>query len=236
MDGINMAYIKGKRVALSDKPTEESIAFAEYCRELFEYKDGSLVWKVNKGRARVGNIIGDGFTSTDGGNYFLVSIDNVRYKLHQIVFLLHYNYIPKVIDHIDRDRANNRIENLRSASIRENSLNRLNSSETPNICKNSSGYQVSFRFNGLNEYFGTYKTIEEATYIRDKIANDLDNWRTYLPIKPKDKPNRYITKHGNGFRISRKFNYAWHYFGQYPTLEAAIAARDELEANNWNRN
>lgn len=227
-----MSYIKGKRVALSDEPTEESIAFAEYCRGLFEYReDGSLVWKINRGRVKAGSIAG----SLDSAGYLPVSIDSVSYKTHQIVFLIHHNYIPKTIDHIDRHKHNNRIENLRSVSVRENSLNRKEITETPNINKKGNGFQVYFRFNGKRETFGAYKTIEEATVIRDKIANDLDNWRIYLPIKAKDKPTRYISKHGNGFQLQKTINGTNRYFGTYKTLEEAIAARDELEANNWEK-
>ena len=225
-----MSYVKGVRIPLSDEPTEESIAFAEYCRELFEYKeDGSLVWKVSRGGVKAGTVAG----SLSNRGYLCVSIDNVTYLVHQIVFLLHYSYIPKTIDHIDRDKTNNRIENLRSVSARGNSLNRSDNTETPNISKNGGSFQVMFMFKGKKEYFGIYNTIEEAIVVRDKIASDLDNWKSYLPTKPKDKPNRYITKNGNGFQIQKRINGSLKYFGTYKTLEEAIEVRDKLESNNW---
>lgn len=225
-----MAYIKGKRVALSDKPTEESIAFADYCRKLFEYReDGSLVWKVSRGSVRVGDIAG----SLNNHGYLVVGIDSVTYRVHQIVFLIHYNYIPKVIDHIDRDKINNRIENLRSVTHRENNLNRSDSSETPNIFNQEDSFLVQFMFEGIPQYYGRFKTLAEAIAVRDKIANDLDNWQLYKPIKPRDKPNRYISKNGKGFLIGKTINGVRKSFGTYKTLEEAITARDELEANNW---
>lgn len=227
-----MSYIKGKRVALSDEPTEESTSFAEYCRDLFEYKeDGSLVRKISRGGNKVGDIVG----SLNRQGYFQVSVDSVTYKVHQIVFLLHYNYIPKTIDHIDRNKINNRIENLRSVTNRENMLNRSDNSETPNIRKHGNGFQVYFYFNGKLEYFGIFKTLEEAVSLRDRIVNDLDNWKTYLPVKPKDKPKRYISKSGGGFIIQKRINGTNKYFGIYKTLEEAIVVRDKLEANNWEK-
>lgn len=229
-----MAYIKGKRVALSDKPTEESIAFAERCWELFEYReDGVLIWKVNRrGGTKAGSTAGT--LGKDG--YLRLAVDSVRYTTHQIVFLLHHEYIPKTIDHIDRARTNNRIENLRYASARENVLNRSNTSETPNIYRNGKGFQVKFMFEGKRESFGTYKTLAEAIAVRDKIANDLDNWQLYKPIKTKDKPPKYIYKNGKGFLIQKAINGVSKHFGTYKTIEDAITARDELEANSWNQN
>lgn len=44
---------------------------------------------------------------------------------------------------------------------------------------------------------------------------------------------RYITKHGNNFRIQKTINRIKKSFGTYKTLEEAIKVRDELEANNW---
>lgn len=164
-----MSHIKGKRITKSDEPTEESIAFAEYCRGLFEYKEGQLIRKVNKGPARVGDIAG----TLNNRGYFAIIIDSVSYQLHQIVFLLHYNYIPKVIDHIDRNKTNNTVENLRSVTSRENSLNTLRTSEMHNIYyRNDTSYIVRFQFEGNTETFGTYKTIEEAIEVRNKISND----------------------------------------------------------------
>lgn len=226
-----MSYIKGKRVALSEKPTEESIAFAEYCKDLFEYReDGSLVRKkTTNHNAQAGSIVG----SLTNNRYVQVKVDSVIYQLHQIVFLLHYNYIPKTIDHIDRDKANNSIENLRSVSTRANNLNRSDNSETSNIYKNGKGFQVCFYFEGKRETFGTFNTLEEAESIRDRITNDLTNWRNYLPIKTKDKPNRYIYKNDNGFKIQKTIKGVTKYFGTYKTLEEAITARSELESNDW---
>lgn len=43
--------------------------------------------------------------------------------LHQAVFLYHHGYLPEQVDHLDRDTANNRIENLRPATNAENQYN-----------------------------------------------------------------------------------------------------------------
>lgn len=86
----------------------------ERVKELFEYRDdGELVWRVNKGTAKVGSLAG----SYDGKGYLWAQIDNTRYSVHRLVFLWHHGYIPENdIDHIDRNSDNNRVENLREVS------------------------------------------------------------------------------------------------------------------------
>lgn len=57
-----------------------------------------------------------------------VCVEGVRVVeyVHRIVWMIHHGVIPsdKVIDHIDRDKLNNTIENLRLATPSENGLNK----------------------------------------------------------------------------------------------------------------
>jgi hypothetical protein len=90
-------------------------------RTLFEYRDGSLFWKERIARClRVGKQAGH--LEQDG--YIRVRINKVIYPIHRIIFLHHYGYLPKFIDHKDGNRSNNLIENLRECTARENQYNR----------------------------------------------------------------------------------------------------------------
>ena len=83
-------------------------------KELFGYKNGQLIWRVSKGRARGGNIAG---TTCPIHGYTIVQVDNKQYKSHRLIWLWHNGYFPENnLDHIDQNRANNKIENLREAS------------------------------------------------------------------------------------------------------------------------
>ena len=64
--------------------------------------------------------------------YWKVQVQGTRTLAHRIVWLLSHNRWPvDCIDHIDRNKANNRIENLREATIAENGQNRkLNANST----------------------------------------------------------------------------------------------------------
>lgn len=58
--------------------------------------------------------------------YYYMSLSNKMWSVHKVLWVLYNGDIPKgyVVDHIDRDRSNNLIDNLRLASTSENSWNR----------------------------------------------------------------------------------------------------------------
>ena len=49
----------------------------------------------------------------------------VRVRLHQMVWVLNHGRFPRMIDHINGNEHDNRIENLREVSYSENDSNRL---------------------------------------------------------------------------------------------------------------
>lgn len=52
-------------------------------------------------------------------------LDDVKYifRLHRLMFYWHHGYLPKLVDHKDRNSLNNNIENLRELSVGENIRN-----------------------------------------------------------------------------------------------------------------
>ena len=64
--------------------------------------------------------------SLDKDGYLILKIKGKQFKYHRVVWLLCKGYFPnKDIDHIDRNRVNNRIENLREVTREENIKNTL---------------------------------------------------------------------------------------------------------------
>lgn len=93
---------------------------AKRFNEVLEYRDGELYWKVTLSNvAKAGKRAGCKSTNSYGS----VMVDNKAYCIHRVVFCMHHGYMPEQVDHIDRNRKNHRIENLRAAT---NSLNGLN--------------------------------------------------------------------------------------------------------------
>lgn len=66
-----------------------------------------------------------GLGSKDKDGYVILKVKGKQFKYHRIVWLICKGYYPKKeIDHINRNRADNRIENLRECTRQENIINR----------------------------------------------------------------------------------------------------------------
>ena len=78
--------------------------------ELFDYKDGQLLNKTKR-RSQVEIGAPAGHKTVRG--YVNIRVDGKMYKAHRLIYLYHHGVMPDMVDHIDCDRANNRIENLR---------------------------------------------------------------------------------------------------------------------------
>lgn len=94
--------------------------------ELFEYRDGNLYWKV---RLKTNMPIGSRAGTVNSQGYRHIIIDKTRYLEHRLIWIWHNGNASTdlVIDHIDRNKTNNRIENLRIITNSQNLHNRNNS-------------------------------------------------------------------------------------------------------------
>lgn len=68
------------------------------------------------------------------------------------------------IDHIDRDRLNNKRNNLRAATHQQDLINRYlnNKHKFTGVWKNGNRYSAHIRINGKQTHLGTFDTPEEA--------------------------------------------------------------------------
>lgn len=96
----------------------------ERLKELLDYnpETGLFTNKIDRGRrAKKGNVAGIFHVST---GYWHIKINNKSYKAHRLAFLWMEGYFPEnCVDHIDRDRSNNKWNNLREVSISCNNKN-----------------------------------------------------------------------------------------------------------------
>jgi hypothetical protein len=147
--------------------------------ELFEYRDGKLYWRINRSNGvRKGDLAGCRSTK-----YVQLKLKGKTYYEHQIVFLMHNAYIPEEVDHIDADKHNNNIENLRAATRLQNSLNMPrradNKSGHKNVCWHAAAnkWQVSVKANGKRMNFGLFEDLELAALVaseaRDKYHGEF---------------------------------------------------------------
>jgi hypothetical protein len=99
-------------------------------KQLFRYdaETGKLYWLerpvtshyVTTWNAR---FAGQEAFSVSGQGYKEGKIHGSRYSAHRVIWAMVHGYWPEMIDHINGDRADNRIENLRAVSNMENQRN-----------------------------------------------------------------------------------------------------------------
>ena len=80
-------------------------------KELFKYEDGILYHKT------------DTTSSWISGGYWNTSVDGINYRTRRLIWKYHHGYDPYVIDHINRIKLDNQIENLRDTSDSTNVFN-----------------------------------------------------------------------------------------------------------------
>ena len=111
----------------------------EQLHTMFEYKDGNLIYKIKTSKKMN---IGDEAGHISPRGYITISINYKIYMAHRLVWMFHYGDIPTgiQIDHINQNKSDNRIENLRLATI---SQNHYNITKRKN---NTSGYKGVSRY------------------------------------------------------------------------------------------
>lgn len=155
----------------------ERLLTKELIRELFEYKDGFLYWKIRRTNAiNVGDKAG---TENPGkyGKRRKIGIGKLgKFYASRLIYLYHNSIIPDIIDHIDGNPENNLIENLRPATKRQNNVNCRSSIGSSSkylgvsFHKKTKKWQAKCSVNGKGKYLGIFKTEEEAAECYNKNA------------------------------------------------------------------
>lgn len=112
-------------------------------------------------------VIGDVAGGSD--RYCRITIDGQKYSAHRLAWLYVYGEWPsRDIDHIDGNKMNNAISNLRLATHGQNMANcpsaqKNNKSGYRGVSFHNSGwFQAFLKVNKTRKYLGTFKTAEEA--------------------------------------------------------------------------
>ncbi len=138
-----------------------------------DFKAGKLFWKVTRGKVKQGDQAGS--PSIHSG-YWHVMLDGKMYRSHRVLWLMYYGEWPKnQIDHIDCNKRNNAITNLRDVTCRENQSNRKRPSlaGTTGVFPKGRGYSAQIQINGKTRYLGTFDTIEAASAAYTKEKNNV---------------------------------------------------------------
>lgn len=93
---------------------------------------------------------------------------------HRLAWFLHYGVWPKnVIDHIDHDPSNNRIDNLRDVTQWENTINRKKSGKWARYHPPTGRWHAAFQLKGVFYSFGYHDTEEKAHQVSKANRNNI---------------------------------------------------------------
>ena len=83
---------------------------------------GQFTWKVTRNhKARAGDFAG----TLHPNGAIVICVEGRFYKAHRLAWLYHHGELPAMqVDHINRNRQDNRIENLRLVTNSQNSMNK----------------------------------------------------------------------------------------------------------------
>jgi hypothetical protein len=143
-------------------------------KDLFQYEDGKLIRKSNGKSA----VIPMGKT-----RYERVTVNGKAYALHRIIYLWNHGVLPDTIDHVDGNRENNKIENLRGVTQQQNCLNSKHRVRSKSPYKNvylqapvkNAGWKrnwvVSLMVNKKRKYIGSFQDAELADLVATEARN-----------------------------------------------------------------
>ena len=148
---------------------------ADRLREVLDYNPatGVFVWKISNNQRKVGGRAG--FTS--GHIYTRIKIDGCSYLAHRLAWLyVHGAWPVGDLDHKDTDASNNRIDNLREATSRQNAQNKTAYSSNHLGIKGvrfheCGRYCARITVDGRTKYLGLFDTAKEAKAAYDMAAD-----------------------------------------------------------------
>lgn len=131
----------------------------------YDSQDGAFYWRKADGSKglRAGGLCSQG--------YGRIKIAGKSYKAHRLAWLMFYGEWPKdMIDHINGNRSDNRIANLRLATNAQNQMNRAKPSRNNqtgtflgvNFNKQANAYAARIKFGAKRIHLGYFDTPEEA--------------------------------------------------------------------------
>lgn len=149
----------------------------ELCRQLFRYDP--VTGKIYREYAVAGK-----FAGTECGNhqkdYIYVSYHRRRILAHRLAWALYYGEWPrKPIDHINCNRHDNRIANLRLVTVAENNRNRPKQSNNTTgykgvtLHRTTGRYEAKISANKKRYFLGSFPSAEEAFRAYSEAAKTL---------------------------------------------------------------
>jgi len=146
----------------------------------YEPTTGLFTWVKGRSGTKIGNIAGT--LNKDG--YINIKINCKRYKAHRLAWLYVNGSMPEsLIDHINGNKNDNRICNLREATQKQNMRNQSNPQKGNksgylgvSFKKEGSKYAANIRINGKNKHLGYFAAAKDAHEVYLKAKKELHSF------------------------------------------------------------
>lgn len=162
-------------------------------REVLEYdkNTGIFTWKkdIYRGKQTCKNILvakGDRAGCLDRDGYRYIKYNYKKYSEHRLAYMFTYDKIPTFVDHIDGNKQNNKIDNLRECSRVQNGQNRSKMANNTtgykgvHYDKRYNKYAAQIRNNKRLEWLGYYENSEDAAKAYNNRAVKIFGDYAYL--------------------------------------------------------
>lgn len=144
-------------------------------RKMFSegYNGGETSWKTWNSRyaGRLASNVGS-------GGYVRVNIMGKRYLAHRLIWMMVHGEWPQEVDHINGNRTDNRLCNLRAVDRQENMRNVARRSDNSSgftgvsYAKRENRYLAYITIDKVMRVIGRFNTIEEAVAARAKAETE----------------------------------------------------------------
>lgn len=146
---------------------------------------GVFTWRAGNRAHKRGDIAG----YFDSRGYILICLQYHEYRAHRLAWLfVHGEWPTQVIDHINGNRQDNRIANLRDVSVAENcqgfrTVSPRNKTGITGVgwSKQKNCFTASKMIDGKSKFLGCFDTLEEAAAARADADNLPGASKTYRP-------------------------------------------------------
>lgn len=153
----------------------------EVLRQLLEYnpETGGMIWRERVGQKRWNTLYaGRPAFATFSNGYLTGRLFGANVRAHRVLWVLHYGEDPAgPIDHINGDKDDNRICNLRVTDAAGNAQNRPlrrdNRTGFNGVARRGGKYLANIRFLGKLTHLGTFECIADAIAARQKAERDM---------------------------------------------------------------
>ncbi len=116
--------------------------------------------------------------AVNGRGYMLVRIGSKKYSVHRLAWIISTGSNPIEIDHINHDKKDNRLVNLREVNrttqMKNRKKNSNNTTGSNGVGIGNGGYIAYTSVNGERFHIGTFDTKEEAVAARQSADKAFD--------------------------------------------------------------